>query len=446
MSMPTDQSADRPGLAASGQSGLSSLWLSTAGPAPLLPTLAGDCRTEVAIIGAGYSGLAAAHRLQQRGVAAVVLDANEVGFGGSGRNGGVVSAKYRLSFPAIAGAYGLDIARLMHRIAHESVDAVEELVQEFGIGAAGFARVGNLKCAHTERSSASIVAEAEWLQRELGDRAVAVLTPAEVAAETGSRSFRSGVLTKDAGAIHPLNYIRGLAAGLAARQVQIYEHSPVTEMQRASDGVSLLTPRGRVHAQQVIVATDAWSNLSPATRRFRQSIIPFRSAIIATEPLPPELNARLLVNCRSYTETRRMMKWFRKVDGRVIFGGRGAFGKQESMAAFDGLQHGMCALFPELQAVRVTHRWSGFVGMTMDQLPHVGRQDDRISFCVGYNGAGVAMASMLGRYAADFAMGEQPAVGLLDASRLKAVPFYPLREAGVRMVAGWYQLLDAIGR
>jgi glycine/D-amino acid oxidase-like deaminating enzyme len=141
-----------------------------------------------------------------------------------------------------------------------------------------------------------------------------------------------------------------------------------------------------------------------------------------------------------------MMKWFRKVDDRVIFGGRGAFGKEDAASAFDALQKSMVALFPDLAGIGIGFKWSGYVGMTLDQLPHVGRQDERTSFCVGYNGAGVAMSSLLGRYAAAFAAGETPDVALLDAARLKAVPFYPLRAPAVRLVAGWYQLLDAMGR
>jgi glycine/D-amino acid oxidase-like deaminating enzyme len=254
------------------------------------------------------------------------------------------------------------------------------------------------------------------------------------------------VLNSDSGTIHPLNYVRGLAAGLVARKGDIFEESPALRIIREPGAVLVETPAGTVRARQAIIATDAYSSLTPATRHFKRTIIPFRSAIIATDRLPAGLDGKLLVGRRSYTETRRMMKWFRKVDGRVIFGGRGAFGKEDAPSAFDALQKAMVALFPDLNGLGIAFRWSGFVGMTLDQLPHVGRLDERTSFCLGYNGAGVAMSSLLGQYAAAFAVGESPDVALLDASRLKSVPFYPLREPGVRLVAGWYQLLDAMGR
>jgi gamma-glutamylputrescine oxidase len=153
----------------------------------------------------------------------------------------------------------------------------------------------------------------------------------------------------------------------------------------------------------------------------------------------------LMVNRRSYTETRRMMKWFRKVDGRMLFGGRDAFGKEGEPTGFDALQRAMIALFPSLKGVPVEYRWSGYVGMTFNALPHVGRSDDATVFCLGYNGAGVAMASLIGQHAAALALGEKPELALLAQDGLRPVPFHALRAPGVRLVAAWYQFLDAVG-
>lgn len=126
-----------------------SLWNSTAEPGPALQMLQTDLSAEVVIVGGGYSGLSAAHALQQRGIEPVVLEARSVGWGASGRNGGAVLGKFRVPFPAIASSHGLQIARRMHSIAHESVDAVEELIADLAIRHAQFERTGNLRCAHT---------------------------------------------------------------------------------------------------------------------------------------------------------------------------------------------------------------------------------------------------------------------------------------------------------
>ena len=429
-----------------------SLWRALAAASPdasaaLGTPLTRDLDVEVAVIGAGYSGLAAAYALQKRGVECVVLDANPVGWGASGRNGGVVSSKFRLSFPAIHALHGLDTAKRMHRLAHDGVRVVESLLDEFGLERARFEHTGSLRCAHTERAFASIRAEADWVRTTLGDTSMTVQSRDEVMRETGSKGFVGGVLSADAGTILPLEYVRGLARGIARRGVPIHESTPVLEMRRAPGDtrVTLRTPGGTVRAKQVIVATNAYSDLTPATSPYQRELVPFRSAMIATARLPAELDARLMVERRSYTETRRMMKWFRKVDGRMLFGGRDAFGKEGQTTGFDALQRAMIALFPELADLRVAYRWSGYVGMTFNSLPHVGRSDDATTFCLGYNGAGVAMASLLGQHAAALALGETPELSLLAAPGLRPVPFHSLRAPGVRLVAAWYQFLDAVG-
>jgi len=423
-----------------------SLWKYTAEPGPSLRMLETDLSADVAIIGGGYSGLSAAHALQQRGIEPVVLEARIVGWGASGRNGGVVSAKYRLSFPAMAKAYGLETARCMHAIAHESLDAVEELIADLAIPRPQFERTGNMRCAHTQRALDALIAEAHWLRSELKDDSCSVLSRAELAAELGSDAFVGGVLHRQAGTIHPLNYVRGMAAGLTARKVQIFENSPVIRLLREPAGVVVETPGARVRARQVLIATEAYSELSAATGQVNRNVIPFRSAIIATERMPAHLQAKLLTARRGYSETRRMMKWFRKVDGRFVFGGRGAFGQQDTASSFESLRRAMTTLFPDLEGLAIEFQWSGLVGMTFNQLPRVGRIDDRTYAAFGYNGVGIAMATLLGRYAGRLMTGESPELGLLDASRQKPVPFHSLRTPGVRMVAGWYQMLDALGR
>ncbi len=423
-----------------------SLWAHTAAPARALPSLSGDVQADVVIIGAGYTGLSAAHHIAKSGLQPVVLEANQPGWGASGRNGGVITAKFRVSFRDIDAAHGRAMARRMYEIAHESVDIVEELVSEFGITAARLTRSGQVKAAHNDATLQTAIGEAEWMKREMGDAEVRILDANQVRDETGSNAFVGGVLNPGSGGIHPLNYLRGLVEGLSSRGVAIFQDTPVLQLRRESGGIVAETPFGAVRAKQAIIATNSYSDLTPATRHMRRTLIPFRSAIIATEPLPRNLAGRLMPTGRTYTETKRMMRWFRMVDNRVVFGGRGAFGKQDSDAAFTALRKAMIGIFPELAEVPVAFKWSGLVGMTLDSVPHIGRLDEQTLFSLGYNGAGVAMSSLMGRYLAAFVRGERPDVGLLDASRLKAIPLYPLREPAVRLVAGWYQLLDAIGK
>jgi len=423
-----------------------SLWASTAEPLRAFPSLSGEVQADVAIIGAGYTGLSAAHHISKSGLTPVVLEANRPGWGASGRNGGVITAKFRQSFRGIDAAHGRAMAKRMYEIAHESTEIVEELVSEFGIAGARLTRTGQVKAAHNHATLQAAVDEADWMKGEMGDADVRILDAHEVREETGSQAFVGGVLNPGSGGIHPLNYLHGLAEGLAQRGIAIFQDSPALRLRRENGLVVAETPEGAVRARQVIIATNSYSDLTPATRHMQHTLVPFRSAIIATDKLPHNLAGHLMPTGRTYTETKRMMRWFRMVDDRVIFGGRGAFGKQDSEAAFGALRKAMVSIFPELAGIPLAFKWSGLVAMTLDSVPHIGRLDDRTLFSMGYNGVGVAMSSLMGRYLAAFVRGEKPDVGLLDASRLKIIPLYPLREPAVRMVAGWYQFLDAIGQ
>jgi gamma-glutamylputrescine oxidase len=423
-----------------------SLWADTAEPLPAFPKLAGEVKADTVIIGAGYTGLSAAHHIAKNGLSPVVLEANHPGWGASGRNGGVITAKFRLSFRDIDAAHGRAMARRMYEIAHESIEMVDELVSEFGIKSARLTRSGQVKAAHNDATLKAAIDEAAWMTREMRDTEVRILDPYQVRDETGSKAFVGGVLNPGSGGIHPLNYLRGLAKGVAQRGVPIFQESPVLALRRDGDGVIAETPGGSVRARQAIIATNSYSDLTSATVRLQHTLVPFRSALIATEKLSPNLAGSLMPTGRTYTETKRMMRWFRKVDDRVIFGGRGAFGKQDSESAFDALRKAMVGIFPELADIPLAFKWSGLVAMTLDSVPHVGRLDDRTLYSVGYNGAGVAMSSLMGSYLAALVRGENVDLGLLDAGRLKTIPFYAFREPAVRAVAGWYQFLDAIGR
>jgi gamma-glutamylputrescine oxidase len=423
----------------------SSLWRETATEASPSQVLSGAATADVAIIGAGYTGLSAALRAIERGLEPAVIEASEIGFGASGRNGGVVSTKYRVSLSDMARRHGVEVAKHMNRLAHDAMDCVERNVEDHAIQAAGFAKTGNLRCAHNANALAGLVAEARIAMETFGDTSLQMLDAEETRHETGSGVFVGGVLNRHAGVIHPLNYARGLARAVRDAGGRIYEHSRAERIDHAPDGIEIATKQGVLRAKRLVIATNSYSDLSSATSGVRRSVIPFRSAMVATEPLPAEIFATLMRNGRSYSETRRMMRWFRRIDDRLLFGGRGAFGKSDSASAFAALETAMKEIFPQLAGARVTHRWSGLVAMTMDSLPQVGLVD-KTAFALGYNGAGIAMSSFLGRSALDILLGDQVDLGLMRRRRPEAVPFYFLREPAVRTVAGWYQFLDRIGR
>jgi glycine/D-amino acid oxidase-like deaminating enzyme len=326
------------------------------------------------------------------------------------------------------------------------MDRVERNVEELGIADAGFVQTGNLRCAHNELAQKRLVAEAETARKMFGDTSLSILDTDAIREETGSADFVGGVLSTHAGIIHPLNYARGLAAAVRARGGEIFEQSAVLARKSAGGRIVLTTAQGEVAARQVLIATNGYSDIAAATAPVRGTVIHFRSAMIATEPLGANLRATLMQEGRSYSETRRMMRWFRPAGDRMLFGGRGAFGREDSEAAFQALERALKEMLPQLAGTAITHRWSGLVAMTIDSLPQVGMLDERTGFALGYNGAGVAMSSLMGGRAVDLMLGDRPDLGLMQRNGPKPIPFYFLREPAVRAVAGWYQFLDRIGR
>ena len=422
-----------------------SLWRDQKSASADYPALAQDCAYDIAIIGGGYTGLHAALTFAEAGLSVVVLEAGAPGTGGSGRNGGVVSAKFRRGFNDIARSDGLEMAKRMHAIATGSVEHLTETISRLGLSDTGFRRVGALKCAHSARAFDHARQEADWLRDTLGDTGLHVLDAGAVAGETGSDSFVGGVLQDGAGTIQPLAYLQGLWRAAKARGIDVFAQTPVQSVKQREGRVTLATPAANITADRILLATNAYSWLSPVGRPVAKSIVPFRSAMIATAPLPDTLNKRLLSKSRSYTETRRMMRWFRKVDGRVIFGGRGALGAVDAPAAFRRLESAMTQIFPELRDVPVTHRWSGQVALTFDGLPQAGLLSDRIAYAAGFNGAGVAMSGFVGDQIARRMTGQPHDLGLIARASIPKVPFYPLRAVAVRSITFIYEMLDAAG-
>ncbi|GHC68050.1 NAD(P)/FAD-dependent oxidoreductase [Limoniibacter endophyticus] len=423
-----------------------SLWRETATPATAHSELHDNVQADVVIIGGGYTGLSAALRAIELGLKPAILEARQIGFGASGRNGGVVSTKFRVSLSDIAKTHGKNVAKRMNALGHEAMSCVENYIEQFGIVEADLRRTGNIRCAHNETAFTALVEEAKIVREVFGDTSFTILDAKAVAEETGSTCFFGGILNFHAGIFHPLSYCRGLAKAVLANGGSIYESSPALRFTDEGGEKRVHTTDGSIRCKQVLIATNGYSDISSATEAVRKTVIPFRSAIIATEALPSAIFREILRNDRSYSETRRMMRWFRRSSNRLLFGGRGAFGKNDSPAAYAMLEQAMRDIFPQLKEYRVASRWSGLVAMTMDSLPQIGLIEKNIAFSLGYNGAGIAMSSLLGRYAIDILQGKQPDLALMQRQKPENIPFFSMRAPAVRTVAAWYQLLDRFGR
>jgi gamma-glutamylputrescine oxidase len=423
-----------------------SLWAATAQPGPPLQALQGERQCDVVIIGAGYTGLSAAHHIAMSGREPLILEANTLAWGASGRNGGVVSPKFRVGFATLMQRFGRDTALHMYHTGYAAVDSLVEMVESLGIEGAQLHIGGHIAAAHNEHALTGLQNTAEWIKRETGGQSSRMIGAEQVREMTGSAIFHGGLLTPKAGGIHPLNYARGMAHSLHARGVKMFINSPAEQVRQEGGRVIVQTPQGRVSARQVVYATNGYSDQTGATDTLHRRLIPFRSAIIATAPLPAQVLAGLMPGGQVCGDTKRMLRWFRVVGDRLIFGGRGAFGKDDSESAFAALQHSMGVVFPSLRDEAVAFRWSGLVAMTLDYLPHAGQLDERSFYAIGYNGGGVAMSTYMGKQLAAMTTGEPVLLGPMAGDTFKPIPLHAFRAPGVRLAAGWQQLLDAIGR
>jgi gamma-glutamylputrescine oxidase len=421
--------------------GVDSVWADTAAPLQAFPQCQGELVADVVIVGGGFTGLSSAHFLAKAGLSCVVLEANQIGWGASGRTGGFVSPRFRVSFSSMMAAHGRQTAELMRSIGFEAIDNLEEIVAELALSCE-FARYGVVVAAHNQGALQRLHGAAEWTRREFADQTTELLDRHEVGKLTGSSSFVGGTLIQSAAGIHPLNYVRGLARSLAARGVRLFEGSAAVEFRDQPKGVIVRTTAGTVRAKKAILGTNAYSGLTAFAPRLKYSVIPFQSAVIATARLDPELRASILPQGHLLSDARRVLRWARIVDNRLVFGGRGAHSGEAGESIYRRLARQMIEAFPQLHSVPVEFRWSGLVAMTTDQLPHVGRIGENIHFAVGFNGTGVSMANLMGKYLARTVLGQPVDLGLIQ-SPLPRIPFYSLRTPAVRVATAWMQALDS---
>ncbi|SDE12401.1 NAD(P)/FAD-dependent oxidoreductase [Ruegeria marina] len=418
-----------------------SLWTATANMSAPHPPLTGSLETEVAIIGGGFTGLSAALHLAERGIACVVLEAETPGWGASGRNGGQVNPGLHPDPEEITTRFGADMGGRMLRLSGTAGQLVFDLVARYGIDCDA-RPVGWLRGAHDAAGLRDLHHKAAQWQR-LG-AAVEPLDAAGIADLSGSAAYRGGLIDHRGGNLHPLNYALGLAAAAVRAGAAIHGHSRVLRIEADGSTHILTTTGGSLRARRVLICTNAYTDaFAPGLAR---TVVPVRSVQVATEPLPPEVLAGILPGEHALSDTRRLLLYYRRdAAGRFIMGGRGAYGAAATRTRMKALRQVSAKLYPQLDGVRWTHAWGGFVAVTTDHFPHLDRLGKGIMAGLGYNGRGVAMATAMGRVMADWASGT-PEVGLdFPVTDPRPIPFHGLRRLGVAATVAKYRLLDALG-
>jgi glycine/D-amino acid oxidase-like deaminating enzyme len=379
-------------------------WLDTAPKGPDRSRTDIGGHVDVAIVGAGLTGLSTALHLARKGVNVHVFEKETVGWGASGRNGGMATTGLSIGFRDAVGRYGPDTAKAYLLNYHDAVDTIEKLVGDEGIDC-DFARTGKLslasKPAHLDgmRKTTEMLAGLGFDQR--------VVSRDELRAEIGSDRFHGAVTDTKSAGLHVGKFTKGLAEAAVRAGATIHEKAPVEQFRRLGGTKhELVTARGTVRADQVLVATSGYTRRPFRWQQVR--IAPVGSFIIVTEPLGKDVCDELLPTRRMASTSMNLLNYFRITpDHRLLFGGRARFtmsNPQSDEKCGRILQKAMTEIFPQLANARVDYCWGGLVDMSMDRMVHAGEQDG-LFYSLGYSGHGVQMATHMGQQMAEHLTG-----------------------------------------
>ena len=419
---------------------MKSLWSATAPSVVPTPALSESVKVDVAIVGAGYTGLSTALHLAERGVSVCVLEANEPGWGASGRNGGQVNPTLKYDPEQLVRMYGPERAEPLISTVSNSADLVFNLIERHGIDCAPV-RKGWMQLSYTDKGVAGLHARADqWARRGVP---VQRLDAAAVASRLGSQAFAGGWLDGRAGAIQPLAYVRGLVSAALAAGAQVHGHSAVTGLQRQGTGWQLHTAGGaQVTADQVVLATNGYSgNLWPG---MAQSILAANSFIVATKPLSGRAADSILPGQETVSTAQRLLLYFRKDNhGRLLMGGRGLFNDPTSPTDFAHLERSLALLFPQLGPLEFEYRWAGRIAITRDFMPHVHEPAPGLTLALGCNGRGIALCTSLGQQLAG-RLCDSRAEFVYPVTPLQRLPLHGLQRFYIGAGVAWYSLLDRL--
>ncbi len=401
-------------------------------------------RVDVAIVGAGFSGLNAAFILARAGLSVAVFESGQLGEGASSRNGGMVGPSFhKLGVAGLKAQYGNTKTSEILAESVGFVDFLESFLKQENIEA-DFVRTGRFRGALKPSHFDAMARELEMLQGSCGVSG-SLINADDQAAETGSNRYVGGVVYYNDGGLHPAKYHNGLAARVRQLGATIFTHTPVIEINRSTAGYCLTTPQGNILSDRVAICTNGYTGAQFADLRRR--VLPLRSAIIATEALDPTLMSKLMPKGRMCGDSRRIVAYYRpSPDGqRILFGSRATGLHDNPKKNVIHLRRSMVEIFPQLAELKISHVWSGLVAYTFDHTPHIGRRDG-IYYAMGYCGSGVARASYFGQKLG-YKILDQEDRGrtAFDDLLFQTKPLYTGNPWFMPLLLNWHRVADKLG-
>jgi len=420
-------------------------WLTTV-KAPQIPVRDLPASVDVAVIGGGFTGLSAARTLAKGGARVAVLEAENVGWGASCRNGGMVLSGLKLGTTKLVAMYGREATKRMYAASLKSIDCVEAVVREENIEC-NFSRSGHLEVACKAKHFEDFRRGAETIEREFGHK-LRIVEKAELASEIGSPIYHGGMVDEVSAGLNPARYVAGLGGAAARAGAEIHEKTRVVALERGaqngSSGWKVTTSRGTLQARDVLIATSGYT--SGITRSLQKKLIPIGSFIIVTEVLPEAVAREVSPRNRMIYDSKNFLYYYRLTpDRRMLFGGRAAFFPENENTVRESariLRKGMIDVYPQLHEMKVEYVWGGTLDFAFDIMPHAGKMDG-MYFSVGYAGHGVAMATLLGQKIA------QAILTGRDENPFAGIPFpgaplgmYNGKPWFLPLAGAWYKFLD----
>jgi glycine/D-amino acid oxidase-like deaminating enzyme len=418
-----------------------SYYAQTAHPAPERAVLSGDIDADVAIVGGGFTGVASALSLAERGFSVVLAEANRVGWGASGRNGGQVLAGWSGEGELVK-QMGPKAEEFLWKTRYLGNDIIEARIQKYGIKC-DYVR-GAATVALNARQMAALEAEyADCAEHGEADHLHLVNGPnLRRHVETGA--YVGGLIDRRGAHCHPLNLCIGEAAAAERNGVRIFENTRVISIKHGHSPI-VETETGRIRARHVILAGNAYHALEK--EKLAGLMLPAKTFVITTEPLSDALAKELLPDNLAFCDANWVLDYFRlTADRRMLFGGRCTYSNRDIADIEGSLAPRMRKIFPQLEGVNISHEWGGVIGIPLNRVPLIGTLSENVYYAQGYAGHGVNCSHIAGEMFADAIQGKDAGVDLFDATRHFRVPAADL-VGGPMLALGmtWFRMRDALG-
>ncbi len=417
-----------------------SWYAATADPEAPRPPLAGEVRADVCVVGAGFTGISAALRMAEVGLRVAVLEANRVGWGASGRNGGQLGSGQRVGQRTLEKRFGRERARRLWQVGEDAKALVRERIRRHGIEC--YLRPGVLYPVHRRRFLRGLREDVAHLNEACDYPDARFVDREELRHMLGATGYWGAALDLGAGHLHPLRLALGLARAAEAAGARIFENSRVTRFSETSRGVAVSVEGGAVRADRLILACNGYlDGLAP---EIADRILPINNFVLATEPLGPERARRVIRDDVAVADSRFVVNYFRlSHDRRLLFGGGEGWRTRfpSDLKAF--VRKRMLSVFPDLSDVGIDYAWGGTLAITRNRVPLFRRCGARVLAVGGYSGHGVALANWAGEAAAEAVLDRPEAFDLMASLPVPRLPGGARAGEAVLMLAlAWYAMRD----